>query len=296
MKLILVSIIFLLTVQGILCGCPSDWIYSPHDHKCYKVGDKLTGWNLGEYTCAFGGGHIPSIHSPEENKFVWELGKRVGNYIWVGAAQFGNNPNYINSDTSPFNFEKWKTGRRPAFRRGKRCIKIDAATGLWEQSCCKKKAVPICVKDPKLYPGWGTPTVEEKKPFVGTVAEDKSIITTTKFTSPIVLKTKEDNGDFATGVLNSHKVLDVPKLVKRSSDSNYNLRLKDEGPTNEGSDGFGKVIKLTDTMDSVDASNPILLNPENRERVILTTIRNDNPPIRPENEKDRLGKFLRSPF
>ncbi|CEF70165.1 C-type lectin domain and C-type lectin-like domain and C-type lectin fold domain-containing protein [Strongyloides ratti] len=284
MKLIFVTFIILSILQCIFCGCPDGWIFSPHDSKCYKVSNTLSGWNVGEYNCAFIGGHLASIHSLEQNQFLWELGRRIGKYIWVGAAQFGNNPNYVYADGSPFNYEKWNYGKRPSFRRGKRCIKIDTSTGLWEQSCCKKKSVPICVKDPKLYPGWGTSSSEEMK---------KS---TTTLPSPFLVEKKEETDNFAAAVDGFQKVYNLSKQEKRPNDSSFEFKLKNEEPINEGSDGFGKVIKLTDTMPNVDATNPILANPDNRERVILTTIRNDNVPLEAEEGKDRLDGIVRSPL
>uniref|UniRef100_A0A0K0EBF1 C-type lectin domain-containing protein n=1 Tax=Strongyloides stercoralis TaxID=6248 RepID=A0A0K0EBF1_STRER len=284
MKFIFITFIFLSLAQRIFSGCPSDWIYSPHDSKCYKVSNTLTGWNLGEFNCAAIGGHIASIHSPEQNQFLWELGRRVGNYIWVGAAQFGSNPSYVYSDGSPFNFEKWNIGRRPPFKRSRRCVKIDSSTGLWEQSCCKKKSVPICVKDPKLYPGWGTPSSNEMNKVPPTVG------------SPFSAEKKEESIDnFAAAVDGFQKVRDEAKQLKEISDTSFDFKLRDEEPINEGSDGFGKVIKLTDTMPNVDATNPILVNPDNRERVILTTIRNDKP-LESEEGKDRLDSIVRSPL
>uniref|UniRef100_A0A0N4ZDQ3 C-type lectin domain-containing protein n=1 Tax=Parastrongyloides trichosuri TaxID=131310 RepID=A0A0N4ZDQ3_PARTI len=278
MKLICLTTILVSVLQTITSSCPGEWIYSPHDSKCYKIIKSSSGWNFGEFSCAYEGAHLPSIHSYEQNKFVQELGRRIGSYIWIGAAQYRSNPNYVYADSSSYNYENWSDGRRPSFRKARRCIKMNTSTGYWEQSCCKKKSISICVKDPKLYPGWASSSDSTTTPKVET---------TTYFR-----KLEVNNNDNFAAVEGFKKISDIS--MDLSHHDIFDFKMRDEEPINEGSDGFSKVIKSTDTMANVDATNPILLNPENRERVVLTSIRNDSPAI--FEKKDRLDKIQRSPL
>lgn len=101
-------------------------------------------WTIAEFKCLFQGAHHVSIDSPEENQFVHELSR--WSEIWTGAAFFGKDQHYVNSDGSRYgNFENWKDGRKPPMNRARRCIKMDG-NGEWFQSCCKKKTFTICEK------------------------------------------------------------------------------------------------------------------------------------------------------
>jgi hypothetical protein len=138
------------------CGS-TEWRYSPHSKKCYKLTDTKIGWTMGEWKCAFQGGHHPSINTIEENQFVAELAKQAG-IIWLGAAQFGGSQDYVWSDGTPFAFEHWKGNQRPRYHKGKKCSKMDGNTGEWLQSCCKVPAAFICEKPALFLPG---PIVED---------------------------------------------------------------------------------------------------------------------------------------
>uniref|UniRef100_A0A914D983 C-type lectin domain-containing protein n=1 Tax=Acrobeloides nanus TaxID=290746 RepID=A0A914D983_9BILA len=138
------------------CGS-SEWRYSPHTGKCYRLYQEKIGWTAGEFKCYFQGAHHPSIHNPADNQFVSELARQAG-IVWLGAAQYGNSVDYVYSDKTPFNFENWEIGTRPPVNRGRKCIKVDGNTGKWVQSCCKVPASLICQKNAAFLPG---PIVEE---------------------------------------------------------------------------------------------------------------------------------------
>ncbi|CAP29231.1 Protein CBR-CLEC-1 [Caenorhabditis briggsae] len=125
------------------CG-DSNWRYFPQTNSCYKLIDENLPWTIAEFKCLFQGAHHVSIDSPEENQFVHELSH--WSEIWTGAAFFGKDMHYVNSDGSRYgNFENWKDGRKPPMNRARRCIKMDQ-NGEWFQSCCKKKTYTICEK------------------------------------------------------------------------------------------------------------------------------------------------------
>uniref|UniRef100_A0A7E4UNL1 C-type lectin domain-containing protein n=1 Tax=Panagrellus redivivus TaxID=6233 RepID=A0A7E4UNL1_PANRE len=129
------------------CG-DSSWRYSPHTGKCYKLFNEKIGWTLASFKCAFQGAQQYSIRDANENQFVSELARRVG-VVWLGMAQFGTNQKYIWSDGSNWNYENWHAQhgyRKPNFNKGRKCVKLDAVTQTWMQSCCKIPSAYICAR------------------------------------------------------------------------------------------------------------------------------------------------------
>lgn len=74
--------------------------------------------------------------------------------VWLGAVQFGTSPLYNWADRTPFGgYENWEDGRRPPYHKGKKCSKLDGATGRWLQSCCKVPSGFICMKPAAVLSG-----------------------------------------------------------------------------------------------------------------------------------------------
>uniref|UniRef100_A0AC34Q4V2 C-type lectin domain-containing protein n=1 Tax=Panagrolaimus sp. JU765 TaxID=591449 RepID=A0AC34Q4V2_9BILA len=148
--------------------CPDDtWRYSPHSNKCYKLFNEKTGWNLGEFRCAFKGGHHLSIHDQIENQFVSELAKQA-DLVWLGIAQFGTNQNYVWSDSTSFDYENWHAKhnyRKPVYNKGRKCAKLEGHTGTWMQSCCKVPAAYICEREATVATTTPTPTTVPTTPW-----------------------------------------------------------------------------------------------------------------------------------
>jgi len=142
--------------DGGSCGrCDSpDWTYSPvSGGLCYRLNKQRVGWNVAESWCMVEQAHQPSVHNMAENLFVAELARTVPGPIWLGVAQFGSSSRqYEWSDQSHFRFEHWPNNVRPAFNRGKKCVKLDGMTGEWVQSCCRVPAPYVCVKPATAVP------------------------------------------------------------------------------------------------------------------------------------------------
>ncbi|GMS77901.1 hypothetical protein PENTCL1PPCAC_76, partial [Pristionchus entomophagus] len=156
-SLIIMSISRLATVSTLLiayvsANCDPGWRYLPSTQSCYKLLDDQLPWSVSEIRCLYQGGHHPSITSYEENQFVHETARHQE--VWLGAAFFGSDYAYVNSDHTPFGYwEGWEFGgSRPSMNRARRCIKINNR-GEWFQSCCKKLAVSVCKK--AATPAWG---------------------------------------------------------------------------------------------------------------------------------------------
>ncbi|CAI5452051.1 unnamed protein product [Caenorhabditis angaria] len=143
MKLILLVAFFAISGAAQECG-DSSWRYFPTTNSCYKLISENLPWTIAEFKCLFQGAHHVSIDSYEENQFVHELSRY--SEIWTGAAFFGRDMRYVNSDGTRYGgFENWQSGVKPPLNKARRCIKMDE-NGEWFQSCCKKKTFTICEK------------------------------------------------------------------------------------------------------------------------------------------------------
>ena len=54
------------------------------------------------------GGHIASIHSSEEELFVWKLGKESNDWVWIDGVRIDDNDTFNNTVGTPFDYVNWK--------------------------------------------------------------------------------------------------------------------------------------------------------------------------------------------
>ena len=64
----------------ILATCPIDWIHQKFDgiNYCYKFEQTRMDFNKAESSCLATDSHLVSIHSQEENDFIWG---NINNYL-----------------------------------------------------------------------------------------------------------------------------------------------------------------------------------------------------------------------
>ncbi|XP_078509329.1 C-type lectin mannose-binding isoform-like [Lissotriton helveticus] len=84
-------------------SCDFGWVQ--YDYACYKRFNNVVSWPEAESTCLSHNSHLASIHSKEENDFVFVLmGKPVDPYnrgaYWIGVHDSFKEGQYMNSDGS----------------------------------------------------------------------------------------------------------------------------------------------------------------------------------------------------
>ncbi|XP_078509289.1 alpha-N-acetylgalactosamine-specific lectin-like isoform X2 [Lissotriton helveticus] len=89
-----------LCVQG---SCDYGWVQ--YKNACYKRFNGIVSWPEAESTCLSYNSHLASIHSQEENDFIFVLmGKPVDPYnkgaYWIGVHDSFKEGQYMNSDGS----------------------------------------------------------------------------------------------------------------------------------------------------------------------------------------------------
>ena len=95
--LILIVVVAMATIGNADYSCPQLW--SLFDGSCYRyLGDRVT-WAAAEARCneffsTNGTGHLASVHSNEENRFVYELFRSVAGVDdipdWVVSSKYSS--------------------------------------------------------------------------------------------------------------------------------------------------------------------------------------------------------------
>ena len=81
-------------------------------NNCYKFFNDKKNWHEAEAHCVALGGHLVSVHSQEENRFVHDLrpANKIGSIgTWMGGSDTVENK-WVWSDGTSFDFTFWDKG------------------------------------------------------------------------------------------------------------------------------------------------------------------------------------------
>jgi len=107
-------------------GCQSGW--AALGSMCYKSFNLEMDWKDAERYCQNLGGHLPSIHSVEENNFLKKLSPH---YLWLGGTDPGHKGVWRWTDGSPFSFTYWGRGEPNNLGGGEDCLTMMANFDRW---------------------------------------------------------------------------------------------------------------------------------------------------------------------
>jgi hypothetical protein len=92
--------------------CPQPFLYFQPTHSCY--GDpserQFKNWTMSENYCILKGGHLASIHSPDEIAFLRSLIFFSATNFWVGAYSNDGGLTWKWSDNTSWDFKPWAPG------------------------------------------------------------------------------------------------------------------------------------------------------------------------------------------
>ena len=94
---------------------------------------------MAEAHCKGYGGHLVSVHSPKENKFVFNL--MVGNDVWMGGSDLVEGE-WQWSDGTPFGYTKWWHAE-PNNDGGEDCVSLRISME-WNDQPCDRKNKFLC--------------------------------------------------------------------------------------------------------------------------------------------------------
>ncbi|CAH1775812.1 unnamed protein product [Owenia fusiformis] len=145
------------------CAPDNDnWKY--YDGNCYFISDTVhderLSWHESESRCQENGGHLLSIHSEQEERFI--IGQLEIDYfgrdIWIGLNELDLQHGYRWSDKSPTDYINWNTNEPNDHDGAERCVVFLTRTGKWNDDLCSVINGYICKKRRGAPPVTPTPT------------------------------------------------------------------------------------------------------------------------------------------
>lgn len=126
-------------------SCETGWLQFRQD-QCYRFVHIRLTFDDAETLCNnLYGGHLPSIHSQEEqfmiSQFLASVNVKNGSEIWLGGRQMDFH-NFNWGDGSLFNYSYWEHGE-PSFPAEK-CIEMSWRNGRWNDINCRLKRAVLC--------------------------------------------------------------------------------------------------------------------------------------------------------
>ncbi|XP_078616305.1 echinoidin-like [Branchiostoma floridae x Branchiostoma japonicum] len=116
-------------------SCPPYWI--PWEGACYRFFDHALSWRQAERMCALFASNVVSIHSPEENNFVYGL---TAHYVrtWIGLNDINADGEFTWTDGTDENYLNWAPGQPDEAYNGEDCVEFwdKGAEGEWNDLDC----------------------------------------------------------------------------------------------------------------------------------------------------------------
>ncbi|XP_019743746.1 snaclec 3-like [Hippocampus comes] len=131
----------------IVNNCPPKW--TQLDCNCYIYQNEERTFADAESVCNILGGNLVSIHSALENIAVQELAKAGGNdnVTWIGFNDAIQNDNFIWTDGTLNDFERFnETESQPDNTVGD-CVVIAADDGYWQTANCTDLEPYVCIRE-----------------------------------------------------------------------------------------------------------------------------------------------------
>ncbi|XP_060070466.1 perlucin-like [Ylistrum balloti] len=143
--------------------CKAGWVL--HDHSCYIFVNTSDSWIEHMQHCVLIGGHLASIDSEEENRFL-EGGVRVRHAsFWVGGTNMNANSSWVwieNNNPVPMrpcghahNYCKWNKDQPNNSHGNEHCLELNLHTH-WNDNYCPFPQGAICEAKPLQEYHWIT--------------------------------------------------------------------------------------------------------------------------------------------
>ncbi|XP_053408184.1 macrophage mannose receptor 1-like [Mercenaria mercenaria] len=113
---------------------------------CYFLGkeESLT-WHAAKMYCRNKGSTLASVHSEEEQRFLFGLNSKSGDVSWIGFNDLDLDNRFSWSDGSVVDFIAWASGQPNDILGGEKCVPI-YTDGTWHDYPCNDRKPFICKK------------------------------------------------------------------------------------------------------------------------------------------------------
>eukprot|EP00092_Neocalanus_flemingeri_P103047 GFUD01131827.1.p1 GENE.GFUD01131827.1~~GFUD01131827.1.p1 ORF type:complete len:228 (-),score=41.75 GFUD01131827.1:15-698(-) len=128
--------------KEILEKCSFGW--TKYGTSCYRLWEEKQLWEDAELRCTQDGGHLASILSEEERKFIQD-NLYINKYqtTWIGANDRAVEGVWVWTDGSAWEFTDWKEGE-PNNSGGEDCGHLYYYNGKWADTSCTLVSSFLC--------------------------------------------------------------------------------------------------------------------------------------------------------
>ncbi|XP_005097625.3 macrophage mannose receptor 1 [Aplysia californica] len=133
--------------------CPRGWVGTNDSPYCYKLErTNLKSWSAASYACNILGGHLASVHTDSEARFLTNQIARGRLDTWIGISK-GQGTGFSWSDGTALNYLYWSQGE-PSDTDStmhQDCVVASRRDGSWRDTDCFDQHAYMCKKT--LYGG-----------------------------------------------------------------------------------------------------------------------------------------------
>ncbi|XP_059210469.1 uncharacterized protein LOC131989295 [Centropristis striata] len=150
MVCVLVCLLFLLTEVSAsqsssgterASPCPPRWLLL--GERCFALYPVWSSWSSAESLCSQSGGHLASLHTPEDRKFVHQLAN-TNTSVWLGGYHTHKNSSWFWSDDPPLRIDGWTNQKQGETGGGGACMSITPKSGELHGAPCGELRFYIC--------------------------------------------------------------------------------------------------------------------------------------------------------
>ncbi|XP_039674649.1 galactose-specific lectin nattectin-like [Perca fluviatilis] len=136
----------LLTAYG-QASCPPGW--TQFGSRCFGFYGQTKTWFDAEFFCQTAGGHLASIHSNVEHRFIRNYIKQVtgaNRPAWIGGHDTVWVFWWLWTDGSYFDYTSWAAGEPNNYRGGEFCLLMNWNDN-WNDGTCSSQLSFVCSKN-----------------------------------------------------------------------------------------------------------------------------------------------------
>ncbi|KAM8960439.1 neurocan core protein, partial [Pelodytes ibericus] len=156
-------------------GCDHNW--HKFQGSCYRYFPQRRPWEEAERDCRRRAGHLTSIHSPDEQKFINSFGREN---TWIGLNDRTVEQDFQWTDNTALQYDSWQNHQPDNFfAGGEDCVvMVSHEEGKWNDVPCNYNLPYICKKGTVLC---SSPPVVKDAYLIGKRREKYSIHSTVRY-------------------------------------------------------------------------------------------------------------------